>query len=181
MLSVNDFDAKQIVFVFTKDGEKMSFNNDNIVVKDAMGGVRVQCTCYRIFSLFIVGETSITTGLIKRSHKFGFSIVLMTPSLKVYEVMGYRAEGNYLLRKKQYLYTGNEIAKQIVRNKIMCQMEVLDLQRGKDSKLRNGMKLLSKMADSVVEYKGDFKGLMGIEGNAAKVFFKNRKGRQVKI
>ena len=97
MLSVNDYNEKMVVFVFSKDGEKMSFSNDNLVVKDAMGGVRVQCTCYRIFSLFIVGDASITTGLIKKAQKFGFSIVLMTPSLKAYEIMGYRADGNYLL------------------------------------------------------------------------------------
>ena len=173
MLSVNDYNEKMVVFVFSKDGEKMSFSNDNLVVKDAMGGVRVQCTCYRIFSLFIVGDASITTGLIKKAQKFGFSIVLMTPSLKAYEIMGYRADGNYLLRRKQYLYSDIEIAKHIVWNKIQCQKEVLDLQRGKDKRLRDGMSLLSEMADSVSKYEGDFRGIMGIEGNAAKVFFRN--------
>ena len=34
MLNANDFSKKQILFLITSQGEKLSFLNDNIVVKD---------------------------------------------------------------------------------------------------------------------------------------------------
>jgi CRISPR-associated protein Cas1 len=37
MISEHDFKFKQIVFLFASNGEKLSFSNDNIVVKDANG------------------------------------------------------------------------------------------------------------------------------------------------
>lgn len=90
MLNANDFNKKQIIFLIPKDGDKLTFSNDNIVVKDKNGKIKYQSTCYRLFMLCIVGNVSITSGLIQRSKKFGFSICLMTTSFKVYEVMGAR-------------------------------------------------------------------------------------------
>ena len=101
MLNANDFNKKQIIFLIPKDGDKLTFSNDNIVVKDKNGKIKYQSTCYRLFMLCIVGNVSITSGLIQRSKKFGFSICLMTTSFKVYEVMGARMEGNTLLRTNQ--------------------------------------------------------------------------------
>lgn len=92
MLNANDFSKKQIIFLIPKDGDKLTFSNDNIVVKDKNGKIKYQSTCYRLFMLCIVGNVSITSGLIQRSKKFGFSICLMTTSFKVYEVMGARME-----------------------------------------------------------------------------------------
>lgn len=37
MLNANDFGKKQIVFLFTNQGDKLSFLNDNIVVKETEG------------------------------------------------------------------------------------------------------------------------------------------------
>ena len=34
MLNASDFKKKQIIFLFTNAGEKLSFSNDNIIVKD---------------------------------------------------------------------------------------------------------------------------------------------------
>lgn len=39
MLSANDFSKKQIIFMFPKEGDKLTFSNDNIVVKDKAGKV----------------------------------------------------------------------------------------------------------------------------------------------
>ena len=38
-MSTRDFEYKQIAFVFTDEGEKISFKNDNLVVTDADGKV----------------------------------------------------------------------------------------------------------------------------------------------
>ena len=65
MMSINDFNSKQIVFVFTMEGDKVSFSNDNIIVKGMDDKIRFQCTCYRVFALLIVGDITLTSGLIK--------------------------------------------------------------------------------------------------------------------
>ena len=64
MFTAPDFKKKQIVFVMFHEGDKLAFNNDNLVVKDADGKVKLQCTCYRLFLVFAVGHTSITSVLI---------------------------------------------------------------------------------------------------------------------
>lgn len=81
MMDINDYMKKQILFIFLNRGEKISFSNDNLVVRDKENKIRHQSTCYRIFAVFIIGSTTITSGLIQRSHKFGFPIILMTSSL----------------------------------------------------------------------------------------------------
>ena len=65
MMSTRDFEHKQIAFVFTTDGEKISFKNDNLIVTDKDGKIKHQSTCYRLFALFIcdVIAAAITVGL----------------------------------------------------------------------------------------------------------------------
>ena len=109
MLSANDFKKKQVIFLMTNIGDKLSFSNDNVIVKDKEGKIKFQSTCYRLFMLCVVGNISITSGLIQRSKKFGFSICLMSTTFKVYDVIGARMEGNTLLRKHQYQYDSNDI------------------------------------------------------------------------
>jgi hypothetical protein len=48
--------------------------NDNVVVKDKNGKTKHQSTCYQLFMICVIGNISITSGLIQRSKKFGFSI-----------------------------------------------------------------------------------------------------------
>ena len=186
MMSVDTFEKKQIIFVFTRDGDKISFSNDNLVVKNG-NEVRLQSTCYRVFALFIVGDVTITSGLIQRSRKFGFPIFLMTTSLRTYDVIGHRTEGNFILRKIQYDYGGLEIAKHIVENKIRNQIDTLKLQRWKDNGMRADISLLECYAESVKTFIGDTGELMGIEGAASRLYFRNNfnikewRGRKPKI
>lgn len=170
MLSANDFKRKQIIFLLTNTGEKLSFSNDNIVVKDKDGKIKYQSTCYRLFMVCVVGNISITSGLIMRSKKFGFSICLMTTTFKVYEIIGARMEGNTLLRRHQYEYTENDIGRKIEQNKIFNQKNALQKIRSKSDYVKEGISLLDEMVnklDSQMEYLE----IMGIEGNAARVYF----------
>ena len=70
MFAAPDFKKKQIVFVMFHEGDKLAFSNDNLVVKDADGKVKLQCTCYRLFLVFAVGHTSITSVLIQKEEIF---------------------------------------------------------------------------------------------------------------
>lgn len=170
MLNVNDFSKKQIIVLLANQGDKLSFSNDNIVVRDKDGKIKHQSTCYRLFMIFIVGNISITSGLIQRSKKFGFAICLMSTTFKVYEVLGGRMEGNTLLRKHQYAYSETDIGRKIEQNKIINQTEVLKQIRNKSEYLKEGINLLENLS-STLESETDYLTIMGIEGNAAKIYF----------
>lgn len=170
MLNANDFKKKQIVFLFTNEGDKLSFLNDNIIVKNKEGGIKYQSTCYRLFMICVVGNISITSGLIQRSKKFGFSICLMTTTFKMYEILGARMEGNTLLRKHQYEYEENDIGRKIEQNKIKNQSQILKNIRGKNQIMKEGIELLDKMVVQL-EQPLEYLEVMGIEGNAARVYF----------
>ena len=170
MLNEKKNKKKQIVFLFTNEGDKLSFLNDNIIVKNKEGGIKYQSTCYRLFMICVVGNISITSGLIQRSKKFGFSICLMTTTFKVYEILGARMEGNTLLRKHQYEYTENDIGRKIEQNKIKNQSQILKNIRGKNQIMKEGIELLDKMVVQL-EQQLEYLEVMGIEGNAARVYF----------
>ncbi len=173
MMSGPDFKEKQIVFAFLNRGEKLSFKNDNIIITDVDGSIKHQSTCYRLFAIFIAGHISITSGLLQRAERFGFSIVLMTYSLRVYGVWSSGAEGNVLLRKKQYEYDGYDIAKYIVSNKIENQTSVLKSIRHKGDNLKNGIELLVNYRNELTGQDHDLKRILGIEGIASRVYFQN--------
>ena len=143
MLNANDFKKKQIVFLFTNEGDKLSFLNDNIIVKNKEGGIKYQSTCYRLFMICVVGNISITSGLIQRSKKFGFSICLMTTTF---------------------------IGRKIEQNKIKNQSQILKNIRGKNQIMKEGIELLDKMVVQL-EQQLEYLEVMGIEGNAARVYF----------
>lgn len=175
MLTVNDFKSKQIIFVFTNEKQKLSFSNDNIIVKDAEERVIHQSTCYRIFCLFVIGEMSITTKLIQKAKKFGFSIVLMTSGFRVYEVLSSVAKGNYILRNKQYLEKfGVEISKHIVVNKLLNQINLLKDIRVKNSSVKNNIELIQQYIEKIKILKnGDEKILLGFEGMSTRLYFQS--------
>lgn len=172
MLSRPDFEKKQILFVFCEEGQKISFKNDNIVVKDADGKVAHQSTCYRIHLLCIVGNTSITTGLLQRASKFKFTICLMTNSLKVCQVIGKRLEGNTLLHRRQYEYSGMELGRRIVSNKLMSQFAALDkLRLNDDSAFATKASIRGYIEKMENEEGLDRETLLAYEGNAAREYF----------
>ena len=85
MMSLPDFREKQILFITNEQGaeNKIQFKNDNIVfVKD--GKIVNQISCHKVFAVFIIGDTSITTVLIKNCHKYGISLFLMKYNFEVY-------------------------------------------------------------------------------------------------
>ncbi len=172
MISRPDFEKKQIVFVFTNQGEKLSFSNDNLVLEDNSGKIKFQCTCYRLFLVLIIGGISITSGLIQRSRKFGFSIVLMTQNLKPYQTIGNSLEGNVVLRKVQYSYSSLDIAKHISKNKIQNQRRLIMAIRDKNDYQVEAVGFLDELANQT-EKAENLRQLMGIEGSASRIFFPN--------
>ena len=151
MLSLPDFKEKQIIFVILKFGEKLQFFNGNLVVRDLDGKIKLQASCYRLFSVFVVGSLTITDKLLQYARKFGFSIIFLSSSLKIYGSWNSGAEGNYVLRSKQYKYDADDISQFLVKNKISNQIRTLKQIRDKNSDMQNTISIakeyLKKLGD----------------------------------
>ena len=173
MMSTRDFECKQIAFVFTSKGEKISFKNDNLLISDAEGKTKHQSTCYRLFLLFICGDYCITSGLLDRANKFGFNIVLMSPNLRVTKIIPSKAEGNVLLRRKQYLYEKTDIAAHVIANKIHNQNQVLKKKRRKTEEEKEIIQKLKQFEKDVLIADLNVQEIMGIEGVSAKLYFQS--------
>ena len=172
MISAPDFEKKQILFLFTSEGDKLSFSNDNIVIKDKDGVIKHQSTCYRIFMLFVIGNMTITSGLIQRAQKFGFTICLMNRNMKVYDSFGTTMNGNVLLRSKQYQYTGLDVGKHIIINKISNQRDALKGIRFRTTRMNECIDKLDEYTNILASRTLSIHEIMGIEGLAARIYFR---------
>ncbi|AWB68457.1 hypothetical protein C2869_19520 [Saccharobesus litoralis] len=170
MLSAPDFSQKQIIVAMLSYGEKLSFKNDNVVVSN-QDGIRFQTTCHKLFAIFVVGHISITSGLLQRAKKFGFSIVLLTHGLSPYGNWFAKAEGNVVLRKKQYLYDDLQIAQRLVANKLASQIAALNRRRKKSPELKQAIKKLRQYSERLPNSNLDLQGVLGVEGIASRVYF----------
>lgn len=186
VISLPEMKKKQIVFVFANEGDKLSFSNDNIVVKDKEGRIKHQSTCYKLFMVIIAGNISITSGLIQRARRFGFAICLMTRNMKVYQLISENGNGNTLLRKHQYEYEGLEIGRRITANKIHNQLNALKKIRGKTYADKEAIACLEEYIKKLYSA-GSINEIMGYEGAAARVYFERMfsntewKGRKPRV
>lgn len=164
MLSKNDFAEKKIVVVFSNDGDKISFSNCNLVVKDNENKIKKQFSCYRIFSVFIIGGFSLTSNLIEKSKEFNFSIYILNTNLKPISLINNNLEGNTFLREKQYKSENDiDIAKKIIENKIKNQIRYL-------KKIRKDYKNVEEKLENLKKA-NNINEIMGVEGISAKIYF----------
>ncbi len=186
MLSLPDFRKKGLVVCFTTEGQTVSFKNDNLIVKDADGKVILQQSCFLIFSVWIVGHITLTSGIIQRSKKYGFSIFVLSYTMKPIGVWNNGAEGNFLLREKQYRHQSYSIAWHLVRNKIENQIALLKSIRKKPLDVKTTIADLKGYHERELP-ELDLKTILGIEGIASRQFFRawyrdlNWKGRKPRV
>ena len=173
MLSWPDFQEKQIILALLSHGDRMSFKNDNIIIADEKKAIKHQSTCYRVFSLFTVGHLTVTTGLLQRAKKFGFSIVFMNHNLKPYAFWNASSEGNVLLRRKQYSYDSQDIARKLVDNKIFNQIKTLQKIRSREEKINKTIKSLKEYKKKLLKENITDKEILGLEGIASKMYFQS--------
>lgn len=173
MLSLPDFSKKQVLLLFPNKGEKLAFKNDNLIVKDADGKTKHQSTCYRLFAVFIIGDTTITTGLIRRAAKFGFSIALFSTTFRLYQVINSNGEGNTILREKQYsVFDDLQLAKNLITNKIKNQRAVLMKQRYKSEYTKEAISNIDEYLNSI-KNATTLQQIMGYESLASKLYFQS--------
>lgn len=171
MIERKDFVYKHIVIVFSLDGDKLSFSNDNVIVTGKEGHIKMQVSCYNVFTIMIIGDATITTTLIRKIAAYHIAIVLATSTFKVYEVICNHNIGNYLLRKKQYDYNSMEIARNIIKNKIINQITNLKRIRSSTKEFKATIENIQRYLDLANSIK-DTSHLMGVEGIVSKMYFK---------
>lgn len=171
MLTYPDYIEKGIVICNTNNSEKLSFVNDNIVIRNEEEKIILQQSCYKIFSLWIIGGITISSGVLERSKKFAFSVYFFNYSFKCYGVWASGTEGNFLLREKQYRYTGSiDAARQLIHNKICNQLEQLKSIRTKNATQKNNIITLQKFISQVHDC-SHIQSIMGVEGAASRLYF----------
>ena len=64
----------------------------------------------KILALFIIGHIRITTPLIEKCHKYGIALVVLKLSFRPVFYWANFAEANFLLHKKQYEFSKDDIS-----------------------------------------------------------------------
>ena len=171
MMSRPDFLYKQIIFYSVTEKEKLAFRADNLIITDSQNQVRLQHSCHKTFALFISGNITLTNIILKKSKQFGFPIFLLNSNFHLDTVIGNSAEGNTLLRKKQYCddQLAPRIARQLISQKIRNQAALLLKNRPPSRWDKIAAAVLNDLADSLPVGRDI---LMGKEGAASKLFFK---------
>jgi len=168
MLTLPDFKEKQALFIRAERtvSNKIRFQNDNIVfTKDE--AVINRASCHRVFCVFIIGDIAITSELIKQGKRYGVSFFFLKNNFELYASINASADGNYLLRMRQYTMTGGEelaIAKKIVANKIKNQLRLLKSRKAET-------RIKETELYEAIEKATTHDSLRGIEGNVSKEFF----------
>ncbi len=176
MLSKPDFIEKQIVVIHSYELHDCLFSNENLTIKRD-GQIMSQVSLHKVFCIFLIWEGTITTKLISKLQEFGIILVLMRQNLTPIDVIGGGMNGNTILRQQQYIQFAKDsriswvFANKIVWNKLYNQEMLLKKIRKQDDLLQDTAKRIHAYAGDTV---GNFdpESLLGIEGNAARYFFK---------
>lgn len=169
MLTLPDFKEKHILFITAEYGRDnlLQLTNDNIRFLQN-GELINQMSCHSVFAVFITGEMTVTTALLKKLVSYGISVFFLNQNLATKATMMAEAEGNFLLRQKQYTLTNDLVlAVNTVANKIDSQKVILEkYQKTYDIKVFNqAIKMLKKVKDH--------QQLLGVEGNIGKEYFQS--------
>ncbi len=175
MIQPNDFKEKQIFCLDASSFKEcnIKLNNENILVlKNNKNYSKVPI--HRLLIVFIIGDITITSKLIQKLVRTGASIFLLRNNLECYASIQSYAEGNYLLRQKQYNLSEDKclfIAKKIVENKLINQLSLL---RGANIQEIGGKKRMVYKSIMTKKIRGakNKESLRGLEGSMSKECFR---------
>ncbi len=173
MLSYPDFLEKQVLFIESEDVKHLRLANSNLVIENLESEKCLQVPLAKVFALFLVGNGSFTSAFLKAVSENGIMIFFLNGNFRTYASFGAQTEGNTLLRKRQYFLSEGEcleISKKLIFLKITNQKALITPIRGKDEEEKNGKKMLEDLLKKVETIQNK-ESLLGIEGNASKIFF----------
>lgn len=171
MLTMPDFREKQIVFFRPEFGKdiRLRIKNQNIAL-ERDGKVVNQVATEKALSVFVLGEISFTSVLLRKCLENGVSVFFLKRNLETYATVGAAAEGNYLLREKQYALSserGLTIARHIVKNKIRNQFRLV---RERDT---SPSEEIERDVIANVDVADSMQSLLGLEGGVSRYFFRS--------
>lgn len=176
MFTRKDIDSRSVFVINCFDNDRsLRLRNGELLLAEQRENKEVTLTKFpfqKILMLFVIGNITITTPLIEKCQKFAVALVVTKINLRPVFIFASSAEGNFLLRQRQYDFPKDDvsIAKVLVKNKILNQRAALSLSRKKDDKTTKAI----KFCENAIKYSAntnDYHRLMGIEGAASKVFF----------
>ncbi len=173
MFTSKDIQYRNVYVINCITDKELRLSNGELLLEDKNNNrTLTKLPFQKILALFIVGHIHITTPLIEKCKQNNVAIVVMKLSLRPVFFWSNSAEANFLVRKKQYEFSKDDltIAKHLVINKINNQICLLKRTRRKDALTVNGLDLCIKAIEAV-PYSCDYNELMGLEGIAAKSFF----------
>ncbi len=174
MLQFPDFDEKQILFIESFDTKNISFQNENLIIKE-FWKIKNKVSLYKIFTIFLIWETTITSVLIRKFQDFWVTLILLKKNLLPYLVIWNETEGNFILRKKQYEKSEEEmleIAKNIILLKTNNQLQLLKNIRNKQWFIKKDIEKVKEIIKKIPESES-YENLLWYEWNVAKLFFAN--------
>jgi CRISPR-associated endonuclease Cas1 len=176
MFTSNDLKLRTVFVInCTETHKKLRVVNGELTIEEIIEEKTKTLTkmpFQKILALFIIGNASITTPLLEYCTKFGIGIVATKNNFRPLFFFSNTAEANFLLRKKQYEYSKEEIKipKIIVENKISNSIMLLQNTRLKSSSIVSAKE---KCEELLLQLKSsqNYEQIMGIEGIAAKIYF----------
>lgn len=192
MFTHKDIEMRTIFVVNCIEHDRsLRVSNGELMLEELNGDMKKTLTKFpfqKLLALFIIGHITVTTPLIDKCKKYGVALVVMKPNLRPVFFWANSAEANYLLRKRQYDYSADNltVAKAIVYNKVLNQKSALQKTRKKDEATIDALRQCETALNSIHGI-ANYNQLMGLEGTVAKSFFSayfqnlNWKGRHPRM
>lgn len=176
MFTAKDIETRTLFVINCIENERnLRVKNGELLLEGTAGESNKTLTKFpfqKILALFIVGHITVTTPLIDKCKKFNVALVVVKPNLRPVFYWANSAEGNFLLRKRQYALDTDDIsvAKVIVGNKIENQLLNLRKTRKKDEKTLEAIAHCEAALNTIADI-GEYNTLLGMEGLVSRLFY----------
>lgn len=173
MFTNKDIEFRSIYVINCITDRELRVSSGELLLEDMQEHkVLTKLPFQKILALFVIGHIHVTTPLIEKCKKNNVALVVMKPSLRPVFYWSDAAEANFLVRKRQYEYSKDDIsiARVLVENKISNHLKLLQRTRKKDALTTEAIDNCEMYAQQARQAT-DYNGLMGTEGIAAKIFF----------
>ena len=126
----------------------------------------------KLLALFVIGHITVTTPLIDKCKRHGVALVVMSSNLRPVFFWAEAAEGNFLLRQRQYAFDDKDmsVARALMRSKIANQQRALAKTRRRDKLTTEAMARCRAALDTLGDI-SEHDQLMGLEGVVSKLYF----------
>lgn len=173
MFTYKDIECRSIFVInCIKDRNLRVSNGDLLLEEMEEKKTLTKLPFQKILALFVIGHIHITTPLLDKCRKYNVALVVVKPNFRPVFYWANAAEGNFLLRQRQYQFDKNDlsVAKVLIANKIENQLRLLSSTRKKDVTTENAKEICRSCLEHITTAT-EYSVLMGIEGWASKNFF----------